>query len=136
MTNYTPGSTAGRWSAFIEPMVSRRAVFHLLWEEPHHVVDGKSIPRQSYEMHLAPSAALREGMFDDVPTKASSFEADDSVLDMLKAIVEEAGKMGIFASNAPGAQELEAVRDHLSDMRALALRDVPAVASSLQRTRR
>lgn len=119
------GSTSGRWFAFIEPITSRRYVFHLVRHTPHRVDEkGKVTPAVDHEVELAFHKLEREGEWGPAPpTMVSNFGSDGAELEqMLQAIVDEAAKIGIVAKgHRDHTAELAATRDHLEDMRRMAL---------------
>ena len=59
---YTPGSQSRNWSAFVEPITTRRQIFHLVKSEPQKVVNGKIEPPVDYEVELVFHKLERDGV--------------------------------------------------------------------------
>ena len=113
------GSTSGRWTAFVEPLTSRRQVFHLVRTEPARVEGGR-VGSVAYEVELVFHKLENEGDWGPAPPTLVSNVGDDQLRDLMQAIVDEAAKLGIVASGHQDARgEIRRVELHLEDMRKL-----------------
>lgn len=122
------GSTAGRFTVTIPPFISMRKELRIIAHGAQAgrqglVVDGKIQPVKDYEVTFK-LTELNEGEWSkEGPALFTHFgNGDDDVRDFLRAVVNEAAHHGIYADNAGDvAKELGATREHLEDMRRLAL---------------
>jgi hypothetical protein len=134
----------GRWTALVEPMVSRATRFHTL--KRSHASDGTAVMRRVGEGPTAQNVIeavreyeirfelvqIEEGGPLSEPTIVGrshdglSLNGTDDVRDFLQAIVDCAAQMGIEATEAAKLDltgELDATLNHLDDMRRLAMGD-------------
>ena len=118
VTPGAPGTTKGKWTAFLEPLKSRQQVFHLVRTEPRRVEGGKAIAEVASEVRFQ-MVPLPDFEFAEEPTMVSGF-TDYELGDMLQAIVDEAAKIGIVASGMRDRDaEVAATKAHLNDFRRL-----------------
>lgn len=122
--SYEIGSTVGRWTAFIEPAVSRRMRLRLI-QRSHAGAGmayvgpgGKVEPIKDYEVAFR-LTELKEGDWSESPAIESPY-GDNQVFDLLQAIVNEAAKVGIYPAGAADmTREISTLKQHLEDMRRL-----------------
>ena len=123
---FPAGARKGRWSAFIGPMFSRAVRLYLL--QRSHNSEGNAfiekstdgtqtiIPIKEYAVSFQ-MTSVEEG---DLPKDATLTSSERDALDFLQAIVDCAWQMGIVPTEYVDRQrEIETLRNHLEDMRAL-----------------
>lgn len=125
----TAAAERGRWTAIIEPMMTRLMRFHLLRKS--HVGDGQAVVRKGpdgadrieairyYQVRFELTEVEEGGYWPDPPTIRDDEVGD--LRDFLQAIVDCAAQIGITATQPQPdlAGELAVTRDHLEDMRRL-----------------
>lgn len=121
------GSTVGRWTAFVEPQTTRSLILHLI-KRSHDAAPGAVGVRRAdgieeivdHEVQFA-FVPLREGgPWADAPTLTGFSYPENDVTDFLRAVANEAARLGIWPDNVADAhRELAAAKRHLEDMRKL-----------------
>jgi hypothetical protein len=139
---FPAGSRKGRWSVFIGPMFRRTPSLYILRRS--HLVEGNMVQDQDLESVTREDTSsipgppmrvqlnteygvrfeltkLNEGDLPQEPSIDSHHIDGTDVTDFLQACVDCAWEMGIYPTQfADRNKEVEALRNHLEDMRQLA----------------